>query len=345
MPTQYTLKKYRTLENFDTAAEMIARLQTIDGAIPWSYGGKLDPWDLIESAMGLSIGGYLQEAFYAFEWMRATQLNDGSWYSAYQDGQPVDRTRETHFAAYIAVGVYHYYLITRDDRFLAIMWPMVQKALNFVIRLQAPGGEVYWAISPEGRIDHMALLTGSSSIFMSLKCGLALADCLKYSMPEWKNALHRLARALRRRPHAFNMTKSRFAMDWFYPVLSGALTGDTAQRRIDQYWKKFVINDHGVRCVSDRPWVTMAETAELVVALAAMDRKELAEIVMNWIVDKRFEDGTFWCGYTVPDRVIWPKDKLTWTNAAALIAADALYSLTPACELFNHRFWEAVATP
>jgi hypothetical protein len=37
--------------------------------------------------------------------------------------------------------------------------------------------------------------------------------------------------------------------------------------------------------------------------------------------------------------VIWPEDKITWTNAAALIAADAIYNLTPASALFSHQFW------
>jgi hypothetical protein len=35
---------------------------------------------------------------------------------------------------------------------------------------------------------------------------------------------------------------------------------------------------------------------------------------------------------------IWPEDKLTWTNAAVLLAADALYDLTPASRLFSHVF-------
>jgi hypothetical protein len=36
---------------------------------------------------------------------------------------------------------------------------------------------------------------------------------------------------------------------------------------------------------------------------------------------------------------VWPKYNSTWTNAAVLIAADAVYEITAACKLFNHRFW------
>ena len=136
------------------------------------------------------------------------------------------------------------------------------------------------------------------------------------------------------------MTKSRFAMDWFYPVLSGALTGDVARRRIDQYWKKFVIEARGVRCVSDEPWVTIAETCELVMALVAIGNVEQGRIVFNWIADRCFEDGSYWCGFTCPDLTIWPQEQMSWTNAVALMAADALYQLTPAASLFSHEYWQ-----
>jgi hypothetical protein len=135
------------------------------------------------------------------------------------------------------------------------------------------------------------------------------------------------------------MTKSRFSMDWFYPILAGALTGDDARRRIDKYWKKFVVEGQGVRCVFDEPWVTIAETSELVLALTAMGNADLAGIVFGWISDKCFEDGTFWCGYTFPDMVVWPEDKITWTNAVVLMALDALFQLTPAHDIFSHDHW------
>ena len=129
-------------------------------------------------------------------------------------------------------------------------------------------------------------------------------------------------------------------MYWFYPILCGALTGDEAQKRIDQNWKKFMVEDLGTRCVSDEPWITMAETSELVLALSAMGNNRLARIVFSWIQGRCFEDGTYWCGFTFPNMVVWPEEKITWTNAVVLMAADALYDITPAGIIFNHKFWE-----
>jgi hypothetical protein len=138
------------------------------------------------------------------------------------------------------------------------------------------------------------------------------------------------------------MTKSRYAMDWFYPVLAGVITGQEGRRRIDNSWKKFVIEAHGVLCVSDELWITIAETSELALSLASMGNTDQAKIVFNWIADKIFEDGTFWCGYTYPDMIIWPEDRITWTNAVVLMAADAIYELTPASVLFSHNYWESM---
>ena len=165
--------------DIELVAGFIAKTQKKSGEIPWCDGEKTDPWDHIEAAMGLGIGGYIDEARRAYQWLAHLQLDDGSWYTAYVNGVPVDKTRDVNFSAYIAVGVFHYYLITGDFSFLKEMWPVIRSAMTFVLDLQGPGGEIYWAISPEGKIDAAALLTGSSSVYMSLKCATAIATLLK----------------------------------------------------------------------------------------------------------------------------------------------------------------------
>ncbi|MDT8272658.1 MAG: hypothetical protein RRA35_05655, partial [Desulfomonilia bacterium] len=281
-----------------------------------------------------------EEARRAFEWLASTQLDDGSWYSSYRQGTPEDLTKESNMSSYIAVGIFHYYLITRDKHFLEYIWPTVSEGIDFTVNLQASGGEIYWARNPHGMIDPMALLTGCSSIYMSLKCALVLALLLGEARPRWQAALQRLGEAIRYRPHLFNKEKSRYSMDWFYPVLCGAITGADAKKRMNKYWNTFMVDGLGCRCVSDNPWVTMAETSELILSLAAMGQTDLARTILGWILGRRHEDGSFWCGFTFPDMVIWPEEKLTWTNAAVMMATDALFHITPASQLFNHSFWE-----
>jgi MMP endo-(1,4)-3-O-methyl-alpha-D-mannosidase len=332
-------KQVESAVDIDAITALIAKSQRENGEIPWNPGAKTDPWDHVEAAIGLSLGGYFQEAKQAYRWLAGMQLKDGSWYSSYINGIPEDRTRESNMSSYLAVGLLHYYLMTGDSVFLKTMWQTMCDGIAFALSLQTPNGEIYWAISPEDNVDKMALLTGASSIFMSLKCALYIANVLGHSKPQWQSALLKLGDAIKNKPYLFNITKSRFSMDWFYPILSGCITGVDAQQRIDAYWKKFVIRGQGVRCVSDEPWVTIAETSELSMALAAMGNMDLSRIVFNWISDRTFEDGSYWCGYTYPDIIVWPEDKITWSNAVVLMAADAIYQITPASHLFNHHFW------
>lgn len=332
-------RKERLSIDMDAIAASILANQRDSGEIPWCEGEKTDPWDMVEAVMGLSIAGQDDAARKAFAWLKTNQLADGSWYASYKEGVPEDRTRDTNMTAYIAVGLFHHWLIYQDTDFLHAYWPVVKNAMGFILELQAPEGEIWWAKSPEGKVDPMCLLTGSSSVFMSLKCAIAIAHVLEKPQPLWDTAIRKVGDAIRHRRHVFNVSKSRYSMDWFYPVLSGALTGLEAQSRIDKHWKKFMVEGMGIRCVSDQPWVTMAETSELVLALAAMGNLNQARIIFNWITDRHYEDGSYWCGFTFPDMVIWPEDRLTWTNAVVLMAADALYQLTPASRLFDHGFW------
>ncbi len=336
MPREYPKVRPSENMNIDSVVNFILTLQRESGDIPWYTNGKTDPWDLVESVMGLNIGKQFDASLKAFEWLKNMQNKDGSWYSSYINGKPEDKTCETHMAAYISVGLFHTWLSCKKTAVLKHYWPTMEKGINYAISLQTETGEVYWAKSPEGKVDPMSLLTGSSSIFMSLKCALAIARILGKMQTSWQRAFDKLGRSIRENRHLYNVSKSRYAMYWYYPILSGAMTGERADRRISKYWNKYVIEGHGVKCVSDQPWVTIAETSELVMALCGMGCFRKAGILFSWIQDRIYEDKTFWSGYTYPDMVIWPEEKISWTNAVVLMAADALYSLTPASKLFNH---------
>ncbi len=112
-------------------------------------------------------------------------------------------------------------------------------------------------------------MTGCASIYHSLRCALALADYFDEPQPEWEVAVGQLGHAIAHHPDLF-VCKDRWSMEWYYPVLGGALRGAAANARIEQRWDDFVVPGLGIRCVDDRPWVTGAETCELVMALDAI---------------------------------------------------------------------------
>ena len=144
--------------SMEKTAAFIASLQKENGEIPWSAGGKTDPWDHVESAMGLSVGGFYAEAGKAYEWLAETQLEDGSWWSEILDGKIINSSKESNFSSYVAVGAFHHYLITGDIKFLKTMWPAISRGVQFAIDLQAPEGGIYWARNKNGEIDKMTLL-------------------------------------------------------------------------------------------------------------------------------------------------------------------------------------------
>ena len=106
------------LEFYRNSIDYILSVQNIDGSIPWELEEKLDPWDHIEAAMGLSIAGKKEESEKAFLWLKDNQLTDGSWYAEYLKSIPATKRRETNFSAYIATGLWHYYLIFEDKDFI-----------------------------------------------------------------------------------------------------------------------------------------------------------------------------------------------------------------------------------
>ncbi|EFF90766.1 LOW QUALITY PROTEIN: conserved hypothetical protein, partial [Streptomyces sp. e14] len=227
-----------TAEQAAATVRGILAVQREDGAIPWFRGHHLDPWDHVEAAMALDAAGEHEAAGRAYAWLARHQLPDGSWYAAYTDGahdDVADRGRETNFVAYVAVGVWHHYLATGDDTFLDRMWPVVYAAVEFVLRLQQPGGQIGWKREDDGAATADALLTGSSSVHHALCCALAIAEQREEPQPDWELAVGALRHAIRRHPERF-LDKDRYSMDWYYPVLGGALTGAEAKERIDAGW-------------------------------------------------------------------------------------------------------------
>jgi hypothetical protein len=285
--------------------------------------------------MGLTVAGRVAEAQLGFDWMIANQHDDGGYYRYYLRDGVEDAQRDPNVSSYVAVGVWHHWLATGDRGFVESMWPTVSRAVEFALSLQQPGGEVLWCYEPDGSRGEYALVTGSSSVLLALACASAIAALLDYDRPHWERAAARLAEALTWRPHSF-APKRRWAMDWYYPVLCGALRGHAGLDRLDSRWDEFVLPGFGCLCVSDNQWVTAAETAELVLTLDAVGRRTDARRLLTSVQYLREADGSYWTGCVHPEEVHFPgHEHTTYTAAANLIAADALGGVTPAGGLFR----------
>ena len=320
-------------------ARSIAAAQRADGAVPWP-DGHVDPWDHVECVMALSACGLTGPARLGYQWLRETQRPDGSWPRT--TGGPgtaapdtvADPAAESHHAAYLAVGVWHEYLVTGDRKFTERMWPAVRAAASWVLSLQTPRGEMAWERDAAGEPGEYALLSGCASTLQGLRCAILLASLAGDPQPDWELAADQLGHVIACHPEAF-ADKNRFAMDWYYPVLGGAVRGAAAVARLKAGWDTFVAPGLGVRCVSDQPWVTGAETCELVLALAACGMHAQAAAVFATAQHLRHPDGSYWTGWQYANRAHFPAERSSWTAAAVVLAADALMGLSGGAGIFR----------
>jgi hypothetical protein len=324
-----------------TAADLAATVDTIEacqlpsGMIPWFPGGHADPWNHTEAAMALVVGGRRARADLAFEWLATRQRPDGAWHRyELADGIEEDKL-DANVCAYPATGMWHHWLCHRDRGFLDAFWPMMERAIDFVLGLQTPRGEILWARHADGTPWPFALLTGSSSISLSLRCALAVASELGHERARWADAADRLDHTLANVPDAF-VPKARWAMDWYYPALVGVLEPDVARARLAQGWDRFVGEGQGVRCVTDQDWFTAAETCECALAHLRNGEPDRATDLLRWAQQLRDRaTGQYCTGFVLPQDVHFPEDeRSTYTGAAVVLCADAIAAGSPASGLF-----------
>ncbi len=333
-----------TAADIRATGESIVAIQEPSGAIGWP-DGHTDAWNHVECAMALSACGLRGPARRAYDWLRASQRADGSWPKRTAAGGGVtDPATESNQVAYVAVGVWHELLVTGDASFAVRMWPTVRSAIGCVLALQAPRGEIAWERGADGSPASYALLTGCASIYQSLRCAVALAEFVGQPQPDWELAAGQLGHVVGSHPEAF-ADKSRFSMDWYYPVLAGAVRGAGAVARLAAGWPDFVVPGLGVRCVSDQPWVTGAETCELVLALDANGDRGRAVELLRDIQHLRDADGAYWTGWQFANQAHFPAERSSWTAAAMILAADALTGATGAAGLFRDAGADGAALP
>ena len=327
-----------SLDGLNHLGKFLDNTQFLSGAIPSNKDGSHDPWDHLESVMGLTTLGYNIQALKGLHWMSANQNEDGSWYNLYQDEEPLELNKQTNHASYIAVAVWHFYLINNDVNFLQEFWEPVKKGILFSLSLQHSNGAIAWNIDEFETIDEDYLLTGCSSTAKSLECAIAICQALgnKNYESEWRIAHSKLITALENPSEIFDLKKdrSRFSMDSYYPILGGI----NSKKRINSLTTKikdsFWIQDLGIKCVSDEPWVTVAETSECSIAYKKIGEDKIALELLHNAIAIVDGNGIPYMGWQFSENIYWPDETPAWTSAACILAADANNRLTSGADLF-----------
>jgi MMP endo-(1,4)-3-O-methyl-alpha-D-mannosidase len=325
-----------TAEDVELTALSIVDLQLDDGMVPWFEGGHCDPWNHVETAMALDVAGFHSNAERAYEWLVDIQRPEGAFHNYYLPGGGIEDSKlDTNVSAYVATGVWHHWLCTWDRGFVDHLWPTVERALDWVLSMRRQDGTILWAREPHEIPWDYALLTGSSSIMHSLESGAKLAALINEPRPDWIETAQSLREIIVDQWETAFEPKTRWAMDWYYPVLSGAMTGEIAKARMNDGWDTFAMEGRGIRCVSDAAWVTASETAECALSFNAMGDPATASDLLSWTRAHRCPDGSYLTGIVYPSLERFPADECSaYTGAAVILAADAITGASGASKLF-----------
>lgn len=333
-------------QNIQHCANWILKIQQPNGAIAWLQSGIFDPWNHTESAMALTAAGHLDAARLAYAHLADIQRADGALPGECGASAPLDKQNrhllahqakplvDTNFTAYCALGIWHLYCVSGEIEDLQRFAPLVEAAMGFVLRHQSPHGEIAWRAQEAGEAlaDIDALRSGNCSIYKSLDAAILIGQTLNRPTDGLCAARQMVGTALRDKPARFDRTwasKENFAMDWYYPVLCGLLTGEEAQAHLNARRSAFIDHGLGCRCVRDQPWTTVAETCELAMALLCLGAREKAKTLLQWCAPLRDERGGYAMGWQSEENIVWPDERPSWTAAAMVLALDALHQLSP----------------
>ena len=327
-----------SLDGLNHLGKFLVDVQFLSGAIPSNQDGSHDPWDHLEALMGLTTLGYKTQALKGLNWMVSNQNQDGSWYNLYQDEKPLELNKQTNYAAYVAVAGWHFYLINNDVNYHQEFWEPVKKGILFSLSLQHDNGAIAWNIDEFEKIDEDYLLTGCSSIAKSLECAIAICQVLgnQNYESEWRIAHSKLISALENPSGIFDLKKdrSRFSMDWYYPILGGINSKNRINVLTTKIKDSFWIQDLGIKCVSDEPWVTVAETSECSIAYKKIGEDKIALELLHNAIAIVDGNGIPYMGWQFSENIYWPDETPAWTSAACILAADANNRLTSGADLF-----------
>ncbi len=318
-----------TAEQVAETAASIAAMQEDCGSVPWTTGEHTDVWNHVEAAMAMLVGGQAEAAERAYAWVPTVQRADGSVPMKIVDGVVEDPRGEVNMSAYLAVGVWHHWLVRRDAGFVQQYWPTVRAGLDWVVSQQLPFGGLNWTPT-----ESFALLAGCSSIYHSLRAGVALADLLDDPQPEWELAGGRLGHALREHRDLF-ADKSTYSMDWYYPVLGGAVRGRAAFELLESRWVVGGAPARATHCGAPTRGAPGAAPCAGGWARAGRGDHRRALALLADMQHLRDPDGRYWTGWVYgapgdpgtaeePRNVHWPVEHTTYTAAAVILAVDAL---------------------
>lgn len=307
--------------------DWIIKNQSPDGSIAWDLNDKCDPWDHLECLIALAIWEEDKNFKKGIDWFLCNLDANSFIKSEFIKGQSSREYYEHHHAIYLAVPLYQCLLMSNNDSYVKNHLKTLKNLVEAVLDVRDDHGCFYWAQDEKGMCDN-SLITATASIYLSLKCAINTFDYYGSETNALKKELELIKESFKNNKSRFNrdgIDRSRFSMDFYYPFLAGL--NENYQYLKDEM-RKFHVESLGIKCVIEEPWVTFAESSELIIALCRANDFKMAEQIFNEITNFKDSEGILPTGYQYAEKIFWPEEKSSWTNAAYVIAADCLFDVT-----------------
>ena len=306
------------------------------GAIGWP-DGHTDAWNHVECAMALSACGLAEPARRAYEWLRAAQRPDGSWPKQIAGGR-VDRSgrreqpgrlRRRRGLARVSwspgTGLRHADVADGPPMRSTSCW-----------HCSSPRGEIIWERTADGAPG--PLRAADRAARASTRACAARSRWPSCSASRSPTGSWRPASSGTRWPATRRRSRTRAGSRWTGTTRcsAGRSAAPARPRRLAAGWADV----RGPRArasaaCSDEPWVTGAETCELVLALDAIGDRDRALELFGEVQHLRDTDGAYWTGWQFANQAHFPAERSSWTAAAMILAADALAGATGGAALFR----------
>ena len=282
-------------------------VQEADGALPWAPGGAHRRWNHVEARWPWSSAASVEAAEPPTTGACATSARTAPGRSQVAGGVVDDAAARPTCrpTSRSASGTTGWSGATR--RSWSGCGRRCASGLDFVVGLQLPLRRhrlVQSGRSGPARSTARRCWPAASSIHQSLR-GRPRARGAARRPAAGLGAGRRPARPRRARaPRPGSSTSPTYSMDWYYPVLGGAVRGEARPPRCcatsagTGSWSP----GSGVRCVDTNPWVTGAETCELALALDAVGDRDAGPVAARGdAAPARRRTAATGPGYVFPD--------------------------------------------
>ena len=315
------------IKEFQPMINWIEKNQSSSGMIYWDEKKNFDAWDHFECLTALAILGRKDSFLKGLNWFLDNLSKDNQIFSSYKGKKITQNYYELHHAIYFSVPLLQGFYIFEEIELLKKNFDPLKKIVEKTINSRDNYGFFYWA-EKDGEFQDNSLISATSSIYLSLKASIEIYKFLKKDTKLLEDIIKSIEQQFTGDMSRFNrdgVDRSRFSMDAYYPYLAGInLDNSTLLDSLSDFY----VPGMGIKCVKEEPWVTFAESSEAIISLIRVGEIEFAKKIMSEIENFKNKEGIFPTGYQFSEKIFWPDERSTWTNAAYIIAKDCLYDLT-----------------